>query len=491
MKVTSTGGVRKFTFDVGWVFTTQVITLLMGFVLRVLLGRLIGADGLGLFTMSLMIYGLAVLVGGLGIPAAMVKFVAQYKDSREKLDPFISCALVNSLILGIVIGLILFFLSGVIANLFHMSELSSLIKIIAVALPFFLLNSTLLSGLLTGLRKMKLRGMGMACRSILMLGLAVLFVMTGRGIAGTVSAIVFAEIGTFILSVFLARKHFNFSLQNYFQTSKLLISFGAQLFLAGVIWDLNTRVDTLLVGYFLIDKDVGIYAIAIAIANVFRTIPGVVSTVTYPMMAEYHDKGNHEANELLISKIMKYMLIMLSIIGILVIFFAPDIISWLLGAEFLPAVLPLTALILGIIFFGGAAAVGSAASAAGRPDLEWKMISTSGFLVNLILDIILIPRIGINGAAIGSAASFIAVLITMMIMFKKILHFRLQGTLLTFAKIAVSLGVFFLLINVLESSLNHFVLGICAVLLYIAALFATRALTKSDIKEVYSIIRPG
>lgn len=392
----TTSGIRRFTFDVGWVLISQVIILLMGFLLRVLLGRLLGANGLGLFTMSLMVYGLFTMIGGLGIASAMIRFTAQYKDNREKLNPFISCALVNSLIFGIVTGLILFFLSSVIASLFHMPELTSLIKIIAMAVPFAVLNSALLSGLLTGLREMKLYGYGIACRSILLLSLAVLLIVVGWGVKGTVSAIAFAEVGTFVLSIFLTRKQFTLSLRNYPEITRMLTPFGAQLFLAGVIWDLNSRVDTLLVGYFLVDKDVGIYAIAITIANVFRIIPGVVSTVTYPMMSEYHEKGMQQANELLIGKTMKYMPIILSIVGITIIFFAPDIILWLLGSEFLPGVMPLMVLILGIIFFGGVLAVGSAASAAGRPDLEWKMISTSGLVANLILDLILVPRIGIT-----------------------------------------------------------------------------------------------
>lgn len=476
MAATST--VRKFTFDVGWVFIGQVIIMLMGFLLKVLLGRFIGADGLGLYTMAFTVYSLAALAGGIGIPAAIVKFGAEYKDDRGKLNSFMSCAFTNSIIFGIIVGFILFFLSGMIANLFHMPELTSLIKIVAIALPFLVLNNTLLLGLLPGLREMKLYGIGIACRSILLLGLAVLFVMIGWGAKGAVLAIMFAEIGTFILSLFLTRKRFNFSLQSYLQTTKILIPFGVQLFLAGTIWMVNINADRLFVGYFLTDTAVGIYAIAIAAAGVFRMIPGIISTVTYPMMSEYNGKGMHQANELLINKVMKYVLIIQSMLGILIIFFAPDIIFWLLGAEFLPAVIPLTILILGTIFFGSVAAVGSAFSAAGRPDLAFK-VNLVMLAPNLGLDILLIPKLGITGAAIGTATAMLIGVILDIYLFRSALKVRLDVRLYfqVLLLIAAMIAIFF----IFQNWINPYV--IAGVLFVIYSAVAIKFLLKSEGRE--------
>ena len=81
---------RKFAFDVSWVFTSQVITLATGFLLSVILGRFLGAAAFGLFTMTLTIYTIASLVGGIGIPVAIVKYVAEFKDNKEKLNIFVS-----------------------------------------------------------------------------------------------------------------------------------------------------------------------------------------------------------------------------------------------------------------------------------------------------------------------------------------------------------------------------------------------------------------
>ena len=72
---------RKFAFDVGITFLASVVSLSLGFVVTILLGRYLGAGDLGLFRMTSTIYGIAMLVAAIGIPAAMIKYVAEFKFS--------------------------------------------------------------------------------------------------------------------------------------------------------------------------------------------------------------------------------------------------------------------------------------------------------------------------------------------------------------------------------------------------------------------------
>jgi stage V sporulation protein B len=69
---------KKFAFDVGITFLASLVSLPLGFVITILLGRYLGAGNLGLYRMISTIYGLAMLVATLGIPAAMIKYVAEF-----------------------------------------------------------------------------------------------------------------------------------------------------------------------------------------------------------------------------------------------------------------------------------------------------------------------------------------------------------------------------------------------------------------------------
>nr|QNO41775.1 lipid II flippase MurJ [Methanosarcinales archaeon ANME-2c ERB4]QNO42752.1 lipid II flippase MurJ [Methanosarcinales archaeon ANME-2c ERB4] len=477
---------KKFAFDVGWVFISQIITLATGFLLSVILGRFLGAAAFGLFTMTLTIYTIASLVGGIGIPTAIVKYVAEFKEEKEKLDIFVSCGVVNSIVFGAIIGSILFALSGVLASAFSMPELTDLIKIIAFALPFLVVNNTLL-GLLNGLREMKSYSFRTVIRSVLLIGFTILLIHLGLGIEGAVLALLLSEVGTLFLLIYISRNFFCFVIQDYVKTTKEVVKFGSQLFLANAIWMANTNADKLLIGYFLMDKDVGIYTIALAIASGLLMIPGAIGTITYPAISEYNSTGQYEAIETLINKSMKYSLVILSILGISIIVFSTDIILFLLTPEFLPAVTPLTILIFGMVFFGAWGAVGSAFSGVGRADIAWKICSVDLF-VGLTLDLLLIPSFGICGAAIGTAGSLLTEVILSIILLKKVLNIRIQNII--FIKVIASVGVVFLLILVFEKLVNHYISGIFIILLYISLLILTNIITLQDLKEIHLIVKP-
>jgi O-antigen/teichoic acid export membrane protein len=487
--MTDTQPARKFAFDVSWVFLSQVIGLSTGFLLSVILGRFLGAAAFGLFSMTLTIYTIASLVGGIGIPTAIVKYVAEFKENKEKLNIFVSCGIINSAIIGAIIGSVLFALSGILAGIFNMPELTDLIKIVAFSLPFLVVNNTLL-GLLNGLREMKSYSFRTVFRSVLLLGFTILLVGIGFGIKGAVLALLLSEVGTLFLLIFISRNFFCFVIRDYVKTTKEIVKFGSQLFLGSAIWMANTNADKLLIGFFLLDKDVGIYAIALAIANGLLMIPGAMSTVTYPAISEYNGKKQHEAIETLINKSIKYSLVILSILGILIIFFSKDIILLLLKPEFLPAVAPLTILILGMIFFGAWVSVGSTFSGVGRPDITWKICAIN-LIVALVLDLLLIPIFGISGAAIGTAGSLLSEVILSIIMLKKVLNIDVHNVIVMFAKVIVSLGIVFSLLTIFEKLMNHYILGISIVLVYILLLILARIITLQDLKEVYLMIKPA
>jgi len=309
---------RRFVIDVGWVFISQLFLMASGFLLNVILGRLLGASAFGLFTMTFTIYTMSSLFGSLGIPSAIVRYVAAYKECKEKINTFASCGVTNSILLGIFVCIVLFTFSDMFAEIFNMSKLSELIRIASLGVPFLMLNNVLIS-ILNGFREMKSYASRNIIRSVLLLALTILLLYLGWGVKGAVLALILSEKLLFLFLIIKIRDLFNFVLYDFLSTTKELIKFGSRLFLANIIWVTNTYTDTLLVGYFLTDKDVGIYAVAVAVARVLRMLSGIVSTVTYPAISEYHSKGLKDSIEILINEVMRYVLTFLSVIGLFVI----------------------------------------------------------------------------------------------------------------------------------------------------------------------------
>jgi O-antigen/teichoic acid export membrane protein len=186
-----------------------------------------------------------------------------------------------------------------------------------------------------------------------------------------------------------------------------MLGFGVQIFGANAINLINYQADIILIGYFLTATDVGYYAVAVGLSKFFWLIPQAIQTITYPATSEYWASNNHSALQTMIDKSMRYTACILLPIGLGVGFFAEEIVTMIFGDGFSYSVLPLQILIAGTVIFGIACKpIGGSLSGVNRPDLSLKTTS-SGAIINIILNVLLIPYFGIVGAAVATAVSLI------------------------------------------------------------------------------------
>ena len=398
---------KKFAFDVGVTFFASVVTLPLGFVITVLLGRYLGAGDLGLYRMTTTIYGIAMLFATIGIPAAMIKYVAEFKNDRTKFNQIVSSGVVTSLFLGIGFIALFYLSSGLFAGIFNIPELPGLLKLLSPIFPFALVGGALL-GLLNGIREMKKYAAATIIHSVLMVIVTVVLIYYGFGVAGAVIGIVLSSVGNCLFLILVSRNYFEITFSEYVSTTKNMLKFGVKVLAGGSINEINNQLDIILIGFFLVSTDVGYYAVAVGLSRFFWSIPLSVQRITYPATSSYWSENNHSALRKMIDKSMKYCTVILVLIGLGIGFFANDIITIIFKEDFVYAVLPLQILLVGTVIRGSIAQpIGGSLSGIGRPGLALKIIAIIA-TINATLDIILIPQIGIVGAAIATTISLSA-----------------------------------------------------------------------------------
>lgn len=475
---------KKFAFDVGITFIASIISMLFGFIITIFLGRILGPEDLGLYRMASTVYGIAILIAGIGIPAAMIKFVAATRDDRNKSNSIVSSGVVTSFLIGIVFSVFFYHLSGMFEGIFKMQGLSELLKLLSPVFPFTLVSGALL-GLLNGRREMKKFGIAMIVQSVLMLVISVSLIYLDFGAAGAMIGVVMASIGSCLFLLWVSMGYFEFRLEGYFQTTKEIMRFGFIVLAAGAFNDINNQMDILLVGYFLMSTDLGYYSAAITLSRSFWFIPLSVQKITYPATAEYWRKNNHLILNTMIDKTMKYCTLILLLIGLGIGFFANEIIIFLFKENFIYAVLPLRILLIGTVIRGCIVQpIGGSLSGIGRPDLELK-ISAFMMAINVPLDIILIPQFGIIGAAIAATISLIGgALINLYLVIRKLsikIDFRWYlniSIVVLFAIVLFRLGYNFIDIYLLGGS----------ILLIFLILVLNLFLTEEDMITIKSIV---
>ncbi len=481
--------VRKFAFDVGWVLVSSLVTLLIGFLLRIVLARWLGAEDLGLYTMVITIQAIAAFVATVGIPLALIKYVAEYKDARDKLIQTTSAAFISSIIFGLLVGILLYTLSGTLAGLFDMPELARLLKILAFAFPFASILQTLL-GLFNGLRQMKTFAYVIVLRSFLMTFFIVTFVWLGFGVEGAVWGIVLSVVGGCIFGLYSSRRFLHINLHGLLQGVKRLVSFGSQVFVADALGLVLAYTDIMLIGYFLSAEDVGYYGIAISASALFLLIPQAIQRITYPATSEYWSQNKHQSLSILIDKSMKYSACILLPLGLGVGFFSRELITGIFGQEFLYAALPLCVLLIARVIRGSTIVpVGASFAGVGRPDIPLKLSGISAG-ANVGLNILLIPPFGILGAAIATTTSLLLGTAIGLSLIPKILKVRVDikwyAKAMGFACIAIV--IFF----AGREFINPYIVGgviLCGYAALVLGVFLTREDTAILKSLAYSLVR--
>jgi O-antigen/teichoic acid export membrane protein len=399
---------KKFAFDVSLTFVSSLINMFLGFIITVLLGRYLGAGELGLYGMILTIQAMALVFASIGFPSAILKYVAEYRNDRHKTNMIVSSGIINSIMLGIFFSILLFFSSGIFEDYFNMPGLSSLLKLLSPIFPFALVGAVQL-GLLNGLREMKKYATSLIIQSILMMVISVPLIYWGFGAAGAIIGVVLSSIGMNIYLTQVTNAYFNFTFDEYARTTKKMLQFGAKIFAAGSVNIINSRIDLIIIGLYLTSTDIGYYTIAISLSNFFLLIPSSVQKIAFPATSTYWKENNHIALNNMLNKGMKYCTIILVLIGLGLGFFAEYIITIIFQKEdFVSSVLPLQILLIGTVIRGSIATpIGGSLSGIGRPGMDLIPFTIIA-IMNITLNIILIPKFGIIGAAIATTISLSA-----------------------------------------------------------------------------------
>jgi O-antigen/teichoic acid export membrane protein len=182
------------------------------------------------------------------------------------------------------------------------------------------------------------------------------------------------------------------------------ISYGIIVYFGALFIYLNYRMDQWLIKFYLGDTELGIYAVGVALAEMILLVP---MSVINPLRARLYNLDiNGSEYKRLTAKTIKFSLYITLIISV-PIYFGSGIISseFLYGAKYQDSVEIVKILLLGILFLTFGKVGSHYFVIKGKP---WIHMATAFLVlsVNIILNIYLIPRLGINGAAWASTASY-------------------------------------------------------------------------------------
>lgn len=381
------------------------VATILGVVTGIVVAKAFGPDGKGEFSgLQLLQNGFASVIAGVG--SSITYFLT--KGGRRLTDIALPIA-------ALLLVLTIFSAVGLALWGWHFGYGEVLI-VFAIAVPAVIVVSWQ-PGLLLGLnqiRTLNLQVLGLAAFTLLTVGAAVAFHL---GVLGAMAAWTICLYGVTIASV---RRAFA-SLDgkptvSFAESFRQLSAFGSKSALFGVLGFLNYRIDSLVLVAFLGATGFGVYSVAVAAGELLFRIPRAVSAaIAYTVgSAGFAESAATTAKAIRLSAAATAV----AALGLYIT--APLLVGALYGPRFAGAVAPLRILLPGIIAFSAMGLLNSFyVLQLGRP-MFVVYLSLVMIAVQTGLAVWLVPRIGLNGAALASTATYVFSTVVMVWNFQRL-----------------------------------------------------------------------
>lgn len=186
--------------------------------------------------------------------------------------------------------------------------------------------------------------------------------------------------------------------------SKEMLQFSAPLMISSLITGLFLRTDTMMVGYFSTSHAVGLYSAAFPLATGLLVVFTSFGFLYLPLASRLDSNGEREEVRRIYRLTTKWIFVVTFPAFLMLFVFPDDTINIFFGKQYEEAATALSILSIGFFTNAGVGRNRETLSALGYPEYILGVNSTA-FALNLALNLLLIPRYGIVGAAVASTTA--------------------------------------------------------------------------------------
>jgi len=403
-----------FAKDTTYTFIARVFSFILGLAISIIIARILGPENKGIYSLSILLPSLLVAFSQLGIGSATVYYTGKGKYALKKI-------LGNNLIIGTIISGIAILVGIIIVIFFRelfLEGIPSLYLFISLGLIPMSLMYIYLINILLGIQKIVKYNLVAISRELFSLILVVIMLVGFKtGVIGGLSARIIATLLAVIIAFWWIVKFSGGIVcrldKDYIKDTTL---YGIKAHTSNILAFLNYRLDMFLVNFFINPLAVGYYSISVGIAERLWLVSRSASTVLFPRISSEKDEKQKKEFTPIVSRNVLFI----TFVGAIFIYFLSRWVILLLYSEaYLASVRPLQLLLPGIVALSISRVLANDIAGRGKPILNTYM-SALTVSVNICLNILWIPTLGIEGAALASTVSYIIQTIGRLLLYNKI-----------------------------------------------------------------------
>jgi O-antigen/teichoic acid export membrane protein len=389
-------------------FWSRLYAVALGYVITLIIARVLGPKLMGSFFLGFAILSVLSTFCQMGLGSGLIKFLSiglldeDYEYIKNILLFSIKC------ILGVSIGIAaLVFISRDLLSLhvFSDPDLKLVLFFIAATLPFY----SLFLFSVEALKSFKKIGRLTAIQNLFFPTVRLLFLVflfwIGLRLGSPLISLLLATVLSLAAFSFLLKRLIPQGTYNSDRAldARELFSVSIPLYLSFIMFLLISWTDTVMLGIFDTAREVGLYTAAAKTAAFVGFFLIAVNYILPPLAAQLYGKGEKRELESLARRTARWNLIFSLTVTIAFLLFGKEILA-LFGYEFIIAYIPLIFLSMGQVVNAGAGSVGYILAMTGYQKIL-TCISTCSAILNIILNVLLIPSFSIAGAALATGFS--------------------------------------------------------------------------------------
>lgn len=389
------------------------------------LARKLGTSGFGVFSLALGITGLVLLPLDFGVSTSAARFIAEHRGDRGRVAAVLADALRIKLPLSIVVAAGLWALAGPISSAYGVPALAWTIRGIAIAMIGQ--SVMMMTSAFAAIARVRFQLWTSIAESAVETTASIGLVLAGAGATGAafgraIGYVAGATMTILLLASLFGKRALPRNL-NFGPDARRIMTYGSVVLIVDGAYTLFNQVDVLVIGAYLGASAIGVFSAPLRLVAFLAFPGGAISTAVSPLLAR---NPRREPNVPAFTTALRVLLIVQSALTAVVIGWAPLIVRVALGAEYGRSVAVLRALTPFIFMVGFGSLVSVTANYLGQARRRVP-IAITAVVVNVTLDIILVPKVGVIGGCIGTDVAYAIYAPAHLVLCQRTLRFDLRG----------------------------------------------------------------
>ena len=385
-----------------------VLAKLFGFLRQFLVIRMLSPNDYGLFALSLTVVTVLGALGSVGLYHGAQRFIAYNieKDDLSKVKGTIQTSVWITTSTSLLFMVLLIAFAYPLAGFFSKPEMKSLLLIMSPIVPFqvaALLMTSFFLGFHRPAPQVVIGDIGFGLISVITIFISLLI---ARSVYSPAIAVSISFFLVFLASISLYKFRFPMNLKSVHASpmAKTLLHFSLPLFLFSILYTVMGNTDTVVIAHYLPAKQVGFYNAAFLLMSALPIFYTAVGLIYLPVATSLKAREAQTESVKLYQSSTRWPFIFTLPLFLTFFLFPAQALSLLFGGRYIEAATSLWILSIGALIgtFLGPNSTALIAYGDTRPVLYASMAAT---VIDIVLCLLLVPQIGISGAAIASASA--------------------------------------------------------------------------------------